>query len=139
VIEIPRALLEAIRDHAGERYPEECCGVLIGNASEGRKVVRAVERLRNSWRDDPGRRYLIGPLMIRAVERKAESEGLSLLGIYHSHPDHPAQPSETDRKYAWPWYSYVIVRVDRGTPDGLSSWVLSEDRARFEEEELRCP
>ena len=143
---------EAIRAHGAREYPSECCGVLLGTANGAQKEVREVVPLKNLRLDptraqellpldEPGResernRFLIDPLEQLRVEKDARARGLEVLGYYHSHPDHPARPSEYDREHAWPWYSYVIVSVDRGKAKGLTSWVLSEDRSRFDEEPL---
>jgi proteasome lid subunit RPN8/RPN11 len=70
------------------------------------------------------------------VEKDARARGLEVLGYYHSHPDHPARPSINDREHAWPWYSYVIISVERGIPKDLTSWVLAEDRGAFRAEQL---
>lgn len=91
--------------------------------------------------DDPGReteknRFLIDPLDQLRVEKGARARGLEVLGYYHSHPDHPARPSIYDRDHAWPWYSYVIVAVERGVPKDLTSWVLAPDRSAFAPESL---
>ncbi len=139
MIRIPAEAVEAIRAHATAAYPEECCGALIGQSSTGGKSVRAVRPLRNSRTEQRGRRYEVGPEAMREVERAAEADGLQVIGIYHSHPEHAAAPSEHDRNHAWPWYSYVIVRVARGESGDLTSWILSDDRARFLEEEVVCP
>jgi proteasome lid subunit RPN8/RPN11 len=80
-------------------------------------------------RTDNPHRYLIEPDDLRRVEAELRSEGLEVLGCYHSHPDHPAAPSAFDLEHAWPWYSYVIVRVDQGRAAELTSWVLEDDRS----------
>src|SRR5271169_191898 len=89
--------------------------------------------------DQPAGRFAAKPFSItpedfRAAERAAAERGLDLLGWYHSHPDHPARPSEFDREHAWPWYSYVIVSVDGGVPKDLTSWQLEDDRSKFQPE-----
>jgi proteasome lid subunit RPN8/RPN11 len=91
--------------------------------------------------DEPGRetecnRFLIDPLDQLRMEKDARARGLEVLGYYHSHPDHPARPSEYDREHAWPWYSYIIVSVVRGIAKDLTCWVLAEDRGTFHPEEL---
>jgi proteasome lid subunit RPN8/RPN11 len=91
--------------------------------------------------DDPGReternRFLIDPLDQLRVEKDARARGLEVLGYYHSHPDHPARPSIYDREHAWPWYSYVIISVERGVPKDLTSWLLAEDRMAFRAEQV---
>jgi proteasome lid subunit RPN8/RPN11 len=142
--------LDAIRAHGARDYPSECCGVLLGASNGGRKEVREVAPLPNLRHDpesaeqvlpldDPGResernRFLIDPREQLRVEQGARARGLDVVGYYHSHPDHPARPSNYDREHAWPWYSYVIVSVREGRPQELLSWVLSEDRSRFEPE-----
>jgi proteasome lid subunit RPN8/RPN11 len=84
--------------------------------------------MRNRRTDDP-HRYLIAPDDLRRVEAELRLAGLEVLGCYHSHPDHPAAPSAFDTEQAWPWYSYIIVRVDGGRAAEWTSWVLDDDRS----------
>jgi proteasome lid subunit RPN8/RPN11 len=139
--------LETIHRHAAADYPAECCGVLLGSEVRDTKVVAEVTPLANLRHDaaraqelvpldNPGResernRYLIDPREQLRVEKDARARGLTVLGYYHSHPDHPSRPSEYDREHAWPWYSYLIVAVEKGTPRDSRSWVLSSDRSDF--------
>jgi proteasome lid subunit RPN8/RPN11 len=118
-----------IRRHAGETYPNECCGALI--ASNG-AIVEAY-RLPNTTAEGPRRRFRIGPDDYRLAEARARERRASLAGFYHSHPDHPARPSQHDLEHAWPNLTYVIVAVQEGTPADLRSWRLLEDRSGFEE------
>jgi proteasome lid subunit RPN8/RPN11 len=112
----------------GERaYPAECCGVLAGRPGENREVIRFMPVV-NRRTDDP-HRYLISPDDLRRAEAEVREAGLEVLGFYHSHPDHPAVPSVFDAEHAWPWYSYIIVRVDRGRAAEVSSWQLMDDRS----------
>ena len=112
----------------GERaYPAECCGVLVGRPGEIKEVFRFIPAV-NRRTDDP-HRYLISPSDLRRAEQDVRSAGLEVLGFYHSHPDHPAVPSAFDVEHAWPWYSYIIVRVDRGRAAEISSWQLADDRS----------
>jgi proteasome lid subunit RPN8/RPN11 len=152
-IQLNNEQLESIHSHGEREYPNECCGMLLGRADGDAKETSEVVPLKNlrldSARaqellplDDPGReseknRFLIDPLEQLRVEREARSRGLDVLGYYHSHPDHPARPSNYDREHAWPWYSYVILSVERGKAAELTSWVLSEDRLRFDPEYLK--
>lgn len=147
--------LDAIRTHGARDYPNECCGILLGSANGETKEVKEVVALKNIRSDpalaqkfvpleDPGReternRYLIDPAEQLRIEKGARARGLEVLGYYHSHPDHPARPSDYDREHAWPWYSYIIVAVERGTPKALVSWVLSDDRSRFDLESIEGP
>jgi proteasome lid subunit RPN8/RPN11 len=121
------ALVEDIRREAEQAYPAECCGVLAGRLAEVKEVTKLVPMM-NRRTDDP-HRYLISPDDLRRAEAELRSSGLEVLGSYHSHPDHPAEPSAFDTEHAWPWYSYIIVRVDRGRPAELTSWVLEDDRS----------
>lgn len=118
-----------IRRHAREAYPNECCGALI--ARDGR-IVEAY-RLPNTTNGETRRRFLIGPGDYRMAEARAGEQRAQLAGFYHSHPDHPARPSEHDLAQAWPNLTYIIVAVEAGTPADLRSWRLREDRSGFEE------
>ncbi|MFQ3611563.1 MAG: M67 family metallopeptidase, partial [Fimbriimonadales bacterium] len=100
---------EAIRAHACEDYPHECCGALLGTEEGNKRLVSRIIRLTNERTDERERRFFVSPQQVLMVERTASREGLLLLGFYHSHPDHPAIPSEYDRQHALPYYSYVIV------------------------------
>jgi proteasome lid subunit RPN8/RPN11 len=142
--------LDAIRRHAAREYPNECCGILLGRADGDSKEVLEAIPLKNLRADretaqdilpleDPGHesernRFLIDPREQLRVEKDARARGLEVLGYFHSHPDHPARPSIYDREHAWPWYSYIIVSVERGEPKELTSWVLAADRSRFDPE-----
>lgn len=123
-------VVEAIRAHAREAYPNECCGALIGN---DRDVVDAYP-LANTTEEGPRRRFLVRPADYRAAEQRASERGRALLGFYHSHPDHPARPSQYDLDHAWPAFSYLIVSVSGGAPGDITSWRLKDDRSAFEEE-----
>lgn len=138
-LRLSESLAEDIRRHGEQAYPGECCGVLAGRigAGEVKEVVR-LEPLANQRTDDP-HRYLIAPDDLRRSEARLKSEGLDIVGCYHSHPDHPAEPSAFDADHAWPWYSYVIVRVDRGRGSDLASWVLDTEPGRMHPELLEVP
>jgi proteasome lid subunit RPN8/RPN11 len=128
-------VIAAIRAHGRDTYPHECCGALIGQAGE---VVEALA-LPNTTEEGPRRRFLVRPDDYRAAESRASAMGAELLGFYHSHPDHPARPSQYDLDHAWPFLSYVIVSVQGGEPDELRSWRLRDDRSQFDEERCRQP
>lgn len=126
-----------MEDEARARYPEECCGGLLGqeDSDGGRSVIYAIPGT-NEQESSRERRYILGPDEVLRMLNEAEKRGLQLLGFFHSHPDHPAEPSETDREFAWPWYSYIIVSVTGGEPDRIRSWRLDSDRAAFTEETI---
>lgn len=127
-----------IRRHGEAEYPEECCGLLIGRLGEnGSKQVLEVYPISNA-REEAARhnRSLILPDEYMRGERYARSRGLDVVGNYHSHPDHPAVPSQFDLEHAWPTWSYIIVSVREGRAADLRSWEMADDRSRFDEEEI---
>ena len=123
-------IADAIRAHGVETYPNECCGALIG--LDG--TVLETLALPNTTEEGPRRRFLVRPDDYRVAEKRAREAGLDLLGFYHSHPDHPAKPSQYDLDHAWPFFSYVIVSVMSGEDKLLTSWRLKDDRSAFDEE-----
>jgi proteasome lid subunit RPN8/RPN11 len=120
----------AIRAHGRDAFPHECCGALLGKDG----LVHEAYALPNTTEEGPRRRFLVRPDDYRAAEKRARDTGLDLLGFYHSHPDHPARPSQYDLDHAWPSFSYVIVSVMSGTDQALTSWQLKDDRSAFDEE-----
>jgi len=130
-------LAQRIRTQAAESYPHECCGALLGADRESSREVVDLFPVVNRRDDSPRNRFSIAPDDFRAAEEAAQKRGLELVGWYHSHPDHPALPSEYDREHAWPWFSYVIVSVADRRPGEMKSWRLADDRARFEPEEIQ--
>jgi proteasome lid subunit RPN8/RPN11 len=133
---ISRELLESIREHGKTAYPNECCGVLLGRIENSGKSVVKLRPMENAREDSPRNRYLISPRDLLEAEKAARALGLDIVGVYHSHPDHPARPSEFDREHAFPWYSYIIVSVHGGEPLDLTSWTLRDDRTAFDAEDL---
>jgi proteasome lid subunit RPN8/RPN11 len=129
-------ILKEIRGHGAEGYPNETCGAMLGVDGEGNREVRVLFPLLNRRDDSPRNRFSVTADDVRGAERAASQQGLELIGWYHSHPDHPARPSEFDREHAWPWYSYVIVSVALGQPQDLTSWRLADDRSHFLPEEV---
>ncbi len=134
VIRLSPSAVETIRAHGASTYPYECCGALIGSVDGNRTDVIEARPLDNVTAEGPRRRFLISPADYRAAERAATERGTELVGFYHSHPDHPAEPSQYDLDHAWPNLSYVIVAVAAGEPGALRSWRLRADRSAFEEE-----
>lgn len=131
---ISEQAMAAIRAHAKKDYPHECCGALIGSEADNARTVHYVLRLANERVDERERRYFISPQQVLMAERKARTDGLLLLGYYHSHPDHPALPSEFDRSHALPYYTYLIISVQHGEPQEARAWLLREDRSQFDEQ-----
>ena len=140
--------LQAIYAYAERTYPEECCGLLLGTIAADASVVHDVYAVPNAWDTEAAnelnenvsftktRRYWIAPEDMLAGMREARQRNLGIIGIYHSHPDYPAEPSECDRALAWSQYSYLIVSVEQGTANNHRSWTLNEQH-QFEPEALQ--
>src|SRR5580704_103659 len=125
-----------IRAHGAETYPHECCGAILGTDAENSREVRGLHKLVNRRADSPHNRFSVTSDDVRDADKAAQKTGLEVIGWYHSHPDHPALPSEFDREHAWPWYSYIIVSVMSGIAGTVASWRLADDRMRFEPEKI---
>ena len=155
-LRVTPAVDAAIREHGEATYPHECCGALVGRDGH----VTSVVALPNTTEEGPRRRFLVRPSDYREAERRASELGVELLGFYHSHPDHPARPSQYDLDHAWPTFAYVIVSVtgqaaglprrsadlSRQSAEGAAAegakagdmtvWFLKDDRSSFEEGSL---
>lgn len=138
MIVVSDAHLAAIARHAESDRTEECCGLMLGRfADDGTKIVRDLLPIDNARESDARHnRFLIGPMEMLRGERHARSVGLDIVGIYHSHPNAPAKPSQFDLDHAWPVYSYIIVSVTADGAGPLRSWELREDRSGFDEERI---
>jgi proteasome lid subunit RPN8/RPN11 len=126
---ITAAVASAIRRHGEETFPHECCGALVGTDGS----VTAVVPLSNTTEEGPRRRFLVRPADYRQAEQRAAELDGELLGFYHSHPDHPARPSQYDLDHAWPTFAYIIVSVMSGHAADMTVWFLREDRSTFDE------
>src|ERR1700730_4021487 len=141
-------LAQKIREHGAESYSHECCGALLGRdldagatstpdlAKLPTREILALYPLVNRRDDSPRNRFSVTSNDVRDAEKAAREKGIDVVGWYHSHPDHPAAPSEYDREHAWPWYSYVIVSVANGKPAEMTSWRLSDDRSAYTCEDI---
>jgi proteasome lid subunit RPN8/RPN11 len=142
--------LQTIQSHAESTYPEECCGLLLGRIQGDTKTLIEVLPTENSWGDEAvdnfqtietskktskRNRFSIAPRVMFEVQRDTRSRNLDIIGIFHSHPDNPAHPSEFDRAIAWATYSYIIVSVQQGKAWDLKSWIL-DDEHKFQPEEI---
>ncbi len=134
MLTVSKDLIETINKHVEEAYPEEGAGFLIGVAGEVKKVLALPNARENEARHN---RFLITPEDYLEAELTADKHGLSLIGVFHSHPDCPNVPSEYDREWAQPFFSYIITRVDKGNAVNSRSWRLVEDRSSYEEEEIK--
>jgi proteasome lid subunit RPN8/RPN11 len=148
ILKLTEVLAEKIRTHGAETYPHECCGALLGREAKtaagvspsgalnaDRDVVELFP-LVNRRDDSPRNRFSVTSEDVRDAEKAASGRDLEVIGWYHSHPDHPAKPSDYDRDHAWPWYSYVIVSVANGKPQDMTSWRLCDDRSQFVNEDV---
>jgi proteasome lid subunit RPN8/RPN11 len=129
---VPAEILEQMRRHGEETYPHECCGFMLGSAEDGMQRIVEIRSQANERTESKENRFLITPEQFKAAETAARKARLQLVGIYHSHPDSPARPSEYDRDHAWPWFSYIIVSVKKGKADEAHAWQLRDDRSGFD-------
>ena len=127
--------MDSMKEHALETYPMECCGFVFGTVDRESRQVTEVRRAVNSRQGDQRRRFEIDPLDYLKAERHALENDITLLGIYHSHPDHPAKPSEHDLRQAVPFFSYLILATSKGQVSNVTSWQLEEQK--FTEEIIK--
>lgn len=132
-IHIPEGIYEEMLSHARRAYPEECCGILIGDGKK--RLIKRLFRTENRFKERLKDRYSIDPKEILRAEKEARNEGMEILGFYHSHPDHPPRPSSFDREMAWPLYSYIIIAVDTKGMEARAWWFEDED-GEFKEERI---
>jgi proteasome lid subunit RPN8/RPN11 len=134
---LSKEMLQQIFVHGENAYPEEGAGFLLGADNGEQRQVEQIFVTENAREDQARRnRYLVTPQEYLQAEIAAEMLGLSLIGVFHSHPDHPNRPSEFDREWAQPFFSYIITSVDAGKATESRSWRLAEDRSKFEEEKI---
>lgn len=138
---------KTIESHAESTYPDECCGLLLGHRTDAEQTLVEVWPTENVWSAEAAadfgaqrshskkRHYTIAPEVMLRAQKQARDRNLAVIGIYHSHPDHPAIPSEFDREYAWPEYAYIIVSVHQGKVVDFRNWSLDETH-QFRAEEI---
>jgi proteasome lid subunit RPN8/RPN11 len=136
MIRIESVPWRAMLGHAESTYPNECCGAMFGRADGGDKVVSAAVPLENVSQSPQRMRYELRPEDLLKADREARDRGLSLIGIYHSHPDCDAYFSETDLKNSCPWYSFVVLSIRGGRFDHANSWLPNAEQTASEKEEL---
>ncbi len=137
---LDRELQLAINSHGLESYPYEGCGLMLGSVTNDANVVQAIYPVQNAWENQEERRvrFRIAELDIIDAELAAEEHGLDIIGVFHSHPDHPPEASARDLAWAaWTGYSYLITEIRGGSPGLSRSWQLLPDRSGFVEEEVR--
>jgi proteasome lid subunit RPN8/RPN11 len=138
-IVIPGNIYVQIEREGIAAYPNECCGLLIGRDVDGSRRVEKLVPMDNVFdADEQYHRFTIDPLALAKADEDASKEGRSVIGFYHSHPDHPAIPSEYDRTHVPPWsfYSHVIVAIEKGSACAMTCWVMNEETEQFEERRI---
>jgi len=141
MLKLSEPIYNALRKHGEETYPHECCGVLLGRSVQNAdnldiNTVEDAVRAGNTRTDAAHNRYHIAPQELIKIQRQGRERGLDIVGFYHSHPDHPARPSQFDLDHAWPTFAYVIVSVAAGAAADMTVWWLKDDRTIFEKGEL---
>jgi proteasome lid subunit RPN8/RPN11 len=138
MLEVSAQHRDEIAAHGVRDYPYECCGLLLGRFGDGGvKSTGETYPISNAREEEAKRnRFLIRPEELMRGERYAETRGLEIVGFYHSHPDHPAVPSQYDLEHAWPMYSYIVISVSAAAMQDFRSWEMEPDRSRFAEEEI---
>jgi proteasome lid subunit RPN8/RPN11 len=139
MIQIAKRPWEEMVAHARSTYPNECVGAMLGTIEDGRKLVEAALRLENSFAGAQSSRYELRPQDLMRAEQEARRRNLDLIGIYHSHPDCGAYFSETDLKNSCPWYSFVVLSIQRGEFDHANSWLPNAEQTVADKEELLWP
>ncbi len=132
MVKILKSAYDGIIKHAESGYPNEVCGVLIGKDS----IITTFKECRNLNHERAHDRYELDPLSFKEADDWARSNGMEIMGIYHSHPDHPSRPSGFDRERAWPEWVYVILSIDVGRYKDGRAWVLKDFDSTFQEEEI---
>jgi len=129
-----------IEEEGARAFPNECCGILYGHDSADGRIVERLEAVLNAFdASEQYHRFSISAETLMRAEKSAAEHGQLVLGFYHSHPDHPARPSEYDRDHGWPFYSYVIVSIMAGKPAAMTCWVLNEQTEQFDEQRIEAP
>jgi proteasome lid subunit RPN8/RPN11 len=141
VLVLSASQVAQIEAEGSQTYPNECCGIIIGrdvqDGASTRRIVEKLEPMQNVFdAAQQKRRFAVDPLALMRAEKSTAATGQSVLGFYHSHPDHPARPSEYDREHAWPFYSYIIVAIAKGEPVDMTSWLLDDQTQIFSQQEI---
>ncbi|MCJ7824571.1 MAG: M67 family metallopeptidase, partial [Anaerolineales bacterium] len=133
-LHLPSNLLQRIEQHGEHSYPDEGAGVLLGHTHQDSVKIEDVIALENNFEaDQRRRRYQIDARAMMQVEIAADDRQLEIVGIFHSHPDHPARPSDYDLEHSLPWFAYIITSIEAGRAGSSRAWRLLDDRSQFEE------
>ncbi len=126
----------AMVSHARQAYPNECCGAMIGSIADDGKIVKIAIPLENAFEGAQAARYELRPEDLLAADKAARERGMDLIGIYHSHPDCDAYFSATDLKNSCPWYSFVVLSIQKGEFHHANSWLPNFEQTEAAKEEL---
>ena len=136
-LRLPATLARRIEREGSAAYPNDCCGIMFGRDGKDGRIVDRIEAVPNVFdENEKYHRFSISPQQLMQAEKDAGAEGSLVLGFYHSHPDHPARPSEYDRQHGWPFYSYVIVSIAKREPVDMTSWVMDEQIETFSRQDI---
>ena len=134
------AIASQIESEGVAAYPNECCGILVGtDEPTGGRIVERIIPMTNTFdASEQYHRFTIDPLALARADEESAAQGKLVLGFYHSHPDHPAQPSEYDRTHVPPWsfYSHIIVAIEKRKPAAMTCWQMDEDTEQFRQQEI---
>ena len=137
MLKLSQSVFEAIRKHGERAFPHECCGVLFGIMKGDQRIVGEVFVIENQFEESERyHRFLITPDDYREAEKAARAKKVDIIGFYHSHPDSPSVASKYDLDHAFPWFSYVIVSIMKNNYHDIRSWVMENDRSKFNEENV---
>lgn len=139
MIEIEAKPWQTMVLHAQRVYPNECCGAMLGHLRGDTKLVTEALALENAWEGEQGERYQLRPDDLLKADKEARLRGLDLIGIFHSHPDCDAYFSETDLKNSCPWYSFVVLSIQKGQFEHAKSFLPDPDQTKADPEELIWP
>lgn len=139
MVKFTKVIFDKMVAHGKSDYPNECCGALIGKHDfgvNGTRVVMEARPMKNMNEDRAHDRFMLDGKEQIALEKELRGTGSDVIGYYHSHPDHPSAPSETDREFAQEDTSYIIISIHKGEFDKITSWVFDDFKAPFSEEEV---
>lgn len=136
MIKIEKPAWDIMVQHARACYPRECCGAMLGTEADGVRTVKAARPMRNAFEGAQEDTYVLDPQEQLAVEKEARAQGLSVVGIFHSHPDCDAYFSKRDLENSCPWYSFVVLSVKNGEFDHANSFLPNFDQTEAPKETL---
>ncbi len=137
MLNLSKDAFEMIQKHGEQAFPQECCGVLFGKVNGDHRIVKEVFVIENKFEEtERYHRFLITPDYYREAEKVARTKKVDIIGFYHSHPDSPSVASKYDLDHAFPWFSYLIVSIMKSQYHDHHSWIMENDRSKFNEEKV---